>query len=158
LLRGSLLMKIFAALAAVVCMAFFAAPTAQAQANQQIGYGIHSADGLGAHVFYAVSSTLHVGSGIGLSIQEGANRFMLEPYAKLFLGSGGTVSPFIFGQFNIMFGDWEGSGLEFGAGLQSWVSSNVGIFGSLTVLDLGLDPSYTRFGTLYPCVGVEFVP
>lgn len=152
-------MKMFVSIVAVVMMAFAASTTVSAQEaapSQVWGVGINGGQYLGAYAYYAVSSTIHVGSGVGLSIQEGQNVFYLAPYAKFLFPSSGNIYPFLFGQLHLMFGDASNTMLNIGGGMQAWVAPRVAVWGAVGVLNLGFDPSYTIFGLLSPAVGVEY--
>lgn len=149
------LLSVFAACAMIAAVSVPA--TAQESAPSNVwGLGVNTGASLGGYAYYAVSSTIHVGSGVGFQVEEGNNQFFLGPYAKFLFASSGNFYPFVYAQFQLYFGDVSMSGLGVGGGLQVWLAKRVAVWGAISVLNLGFDPSRTVFGLTYPTVGVEF--
>ncbi len=140
----------------VLCLAAPKASSLESAPNQVIGLGVHTQAGIGAYAYYAVSSTIHVGYGVGMQIHENSNIFYLAPYAKFLFASSGQLYPFIYARLNLLFGDASSTSLWIGGGMQAWVARNLALYASLALLDIGFDPSYTIFGLVRPEVGVEF--
>lgn len=146
-------------LCAVVMMGAVSVVKAQSP-DQQMGFGVTMGTGGGgavggATLAYAINPGLHIGTGFGLTISSAngvsSNNLIFAPYVKgLFKGSKDFV-PFIMGQFGISSGS-AGSvsktttGLSVLGGAEYFASKNLGIYGSLSVLELGFDPSVTTFG------------
>lgn len=154
-------MKFFLSLLVVGAMAFGSSTNATALENapgKVWGIGGAAGSSFGAYAFYAVSSTLHIGSGVGIQLHENSNVFMLSPYAKFLFPSASGYYPFIYAQLGLAFGDASGSALGIGGGMQAWVDKSVSVWASLGLLDIGFDPSYTIFGLVNPRIGVEFIP
>ncbi len=124
--------------------------------SQTLGLGVNAGQSIGAYVYYAVTSTIHVGSGVGLKVQENSNLFFIGPYARFLFPVSGGLYAYVMPQLNLYFGDASATELEVGAGMQAWVASNLAVWGGVSVLNIGFDPSYTIFGIVYPRGGVEF--
>lgn len=150
----------FSALCALVVLSAFSTMKAQSP-DQQMGFGVTmSASNVGGAVggatfAYAINPGLHIGTGFGLTVSSSnnvsSNTVIFAPYVKgLFKGSKDFV-PFIMGQFGITSGSSGGNsttrtGLSVLGGAEYFASKNLGIYGSLSVLELGFDPSITTFG------------
>ncbi|HRI31598.1 MAG TPA: hypothetical protein PLQ21_08705, partial [Candidatus Kapabacteria bacterium] len=104
---------------------------------------------------YAINPGVHIGTGFGLAVRSAdgvsSNVLVFAPYVKgLFKGSKDFV-PFVMGQFGITSGSSGGNSttntaLNVLGGAEYFASKNLGIYGSLSVLELGFDPSITTFG------------
>lgn len=145
----------FSALCVLVVLSAFSTMKAQSP-DQQFGIGVSLGTGAsGATFAYAINPGLHIGTGFGLTVSSAdgvsSNNVIFAPYIKgLFKGSKDFV-PFIMGQFGISSGSSGNvsrttTGLSVLGGAQYFVSKNLGIYGSLSVLELGFDPSITTFG------------
>ena len=153
-------MKYVVSVFAVLCM--MAATTAPSFAHEEKAEGnqllvdVNTGSVTGAALLYAVTSTIQLGGGLGVQIEENRNAFYFSPQARfLFLVLASTYL-YIDAQFRLLFGDIEGSALAFSVGLQSWVSSAVAVYGGVGVLNLGFDPSRTTLGLLSAVVGLQF--
>jgi hypothetical protein len=151
----------FSALCALVVLSAFSTMKAQSP-DQQFGIGVNlvavsgtNSAASGATFAYAINPGLHIGTGFGLAVRSAngvsSNVLVFAPYVKgLFKGSKDFV-PFIMGQFGITSGSSGGNsstntGLNVLGGAEYFASKNLGIYGSLSVLELGFDPSITTFG------------
>lgn len=151
-LGGTMKVRLFCSvLCAVVMMGAVSVVKAQSP-DQQMGFGVSlGTSGSGATLAYAINPGLHIGTGFGLTISsengKSSNNVIFAPYVKgLFKGSKDFV-PFIMGQFGISSGSSKTStGLSVLGGAEYFASKNLGIYGSLSVLELGFDPSVTTFG------------
>ena len=155
-LGGTMKVRLFCSvLCAVVMMGAVSVVKAQSP-DQQMGFGVTlGTSGSGATFAYAINPGLHIGTGFSLSISSAngvsSNNLIFAPYVKgLFKGSKDFV-PFIMGQFGISSGSAgsvskTSTGLSVLGGAEYFASKNLGIYGTLSVLELGFDPSVTTFG------------
>ena len=118
--------------------------------DAQFGVGIVMTEGIfGGQLQYAVTPAFHIGTQFGFqAISQGSNStndILFAPYGKfLFMGTP-TFKPFIQGQFVILnSGGSSSSGLNLAGGAEYFANRNLGIFGGITVLSLGLNPAPTR--------------
>jgi hypothetical protein len=121
-----------------------------------VGIGINGGQSIGAYAYYAVSAMIHVGSGLGLKVQENSNYFYVGPYARFLFLLAHSLYAYVMPQLNLTFGSATFTELEIGAGVQAWVAQHLAIWAGLSLLNIGFEPSFTTFGLLYPRGGVEF--
>lgn len=149
----------FSVLCALAVMGAFTSVKAQSP-DQQLGFGVSlgTSSSTGT-IAYALSPGMHIGTGFGLVISSrlvngtsvSSNSLLFAPYFKALLKGSKDFVPFIMGQFSIANGS-SGSvsststGLGILGGAEYFASKNLGIYGSLSVLELGFDPSVTAFG------------
>lgn len=155
----------FSVLCALAVMGAFTCVKAQSP-DQQLGFGVTMGSSTttqgvssGGTIAYALSPGMHIGTGFGLVISNrsvngssvSSNTLLFAPYFKALLKGSKDFVPFIMGQFSILNGS-SGSvsststGLGILGGAEYFASKNLGIYGSLSVLELGFDPSVTAFG------------
>lgn len=151
-------MKVLLSIGVLVAVMFLGTSNSlKAQSpDQQMGFGVMLGTGGGGATFaYAINPGLHIGTGfaLGVSSQSGqsTNSIIFAPYVKgLFKGSKDFL-PFVQGQFAVSSSSAGGTsntrtGLSLLGGAEYFASKNLGIYGSLSVLELGFDPSVTTFG------------
>lgn len=155
----------------VLAIAFAAATMAvgaSAQSpDQQFGIGATVGSINGAQVQYAISPAFHLGTMVGLSIEDGGTSFSFGPYGKFILAGSKEFKPYILGQLAIMrapstdgFGNSTSTTrtrLLAGAGAEYFITPNFGLFATVPVLSLPFEDGATvSFGILAPTVGVEW--
>lgn len=134
-------------------------------------------DILGGHAAFALSQTVHLGAQVGFAIGSSdnaggsGNYWLFAPYAKVLFPLRNEFTPILMGQiildnggtnYEYVPGQEYGSSssvrssLFLGGGAEYFPSSTLGIYGYVGILDIGLDPSETRFGLLQPRAGVEW--
>jgi hypothetical protein len=144
----------FVALVATVCCG-----TAFAQTpDRQVGIGISTS---GAHVAYAISPGFHVGTQFGIDMYSSngvsSNGITFAPFAKFILAGMKDMKPYFWGAFGVQSGGGKTTtGLSLGAGAEYFASRNIGVFGHVSVINVGFDPSYTHIGIVFPQVGIEW--
>lgn len=138
--------------------------------DRQMGVGISTGSSVSpigtesvgaAHFVYALNPGFHVGAQVGLNLfsQENTSKnfFTFAPYAKLILAGMKDMKPYFYGGFGIRTGfDKTQLALQFGAGAEYFASRNVGIFGHISVINIGIEPSVTSIGIVAPQVGIEW--
>jgi hypothetical protein len=155
--------KVFAIAFAAVTMA--AGASAQSP-DGQFGVGATVGSISGAQVQYAISPAVHIGTMIGLSIEDGGTSFSFGPYGKFILAGSKEFKPYVLGQLAIMrnsvtVGNVTSSttttSLVAGAGAEYFITPNFGVFATVPVLTLPFEDGATvSFGILSPTVGVEW--
>lgn len=146
---------LFSVLSAFVILGSVSMLKAQSP-DQQIGVGVTvGSGGSGATFAYALNPGLHIGTGFGFgnSSQSGqsSTSIIFAPYVKgLFKGTKDFV-PFVQGQFSVVSSSVGGTsstrtGLALMGGAEYFASKNIGVYGTLSVLELGFDPAVTTFG------------
>ena len=159
----------FSALCALVVLSAFSTMKAQSP-DQQMGFGVSLGTGAsGATFAYAINPGLHIGTGFGLTVSSSnsvsSNTLIFAPYVKTLLKGSKDFVPFIMGQFVIASRPEEtnpkvsntSTGLGILGGAEYFASKNLGIYGSLSVLELGFDPSRTAFGIgISANIGIEW--
>lgn len=162
----------FSVLCALAVMGAFTSLKAQSP-DQQLGFGVSLGTGAteesvlstpigSATVAYAINPGMHIGAGFGLGISStsangisvSSNSLLFAPYFKALLKGSKDFVPFIMGQFVIASKPTESNpkesktstSLNLLGGAEYFASKNLGIYGSLSVLELGFDPSVTTFG------------
>lgn len=149
--------KVFStALAAIIVLLGTSVAKAQSP-DQQFGFGFTAGQALGGHLVYAISPAIHIGTGVGLRIQDGSNEFHLTPYGKFLFAGSKELKPYIIAQFGLATGGGTTrTGLGAGFGGEYFITPNFGLFGQIGVINIQFDPSVTTFGLLEPTVGVEW--
>lgn len=169
----------FSALCALVVLSAFSTMKAQSP-DQQMGFGVSLGTGAiegsalstpigSATVAYAINPGMHIGAGFGLGIisdnKESYNSLLFAPYFKALLKGSKDFVPFIMGQFVIASKPTDdnlkesktSTSLNLLGGAEYFASKNLGIYGSLSVLELGFDPSRTAFGIgISANIGIEW--
>ena len=151
-------MKYVVALLTVAVLAFSSVDARAEGPKKGLGVGIETGEILGATAFYMISPMIQVGSGIGLQIQENSNAFYISPQVRFLFNVGLAVTyMYLDAQFRLLFGDSSGSALVFRLGLLHWVSQAFAVYGGVSMLELGFDPSSTTLGILSAFVGAQFM-
>lgn len=173
----------FSALCALVVLSAFSTMKAQSP-DQQMGFGVSLGTGAteesvlsapigSGTVAYAINPGMHIGAGFGLGISSrsangisvSSNSLLFAPYFKALLKGSKDFVPFIMGQFVIASRPTEinpkvsntSTSLNVLGGAEYFASKNLGIYGSLSVLELGFDPSRTAFGIgISANIGIEW--
>lgn len=169
-------MKVLLSIGVLVAVLFLGSSNSlKAQSpDQQMGFGVvlgtstAGGNSFGGGTFaYAINPGLHIGTGFALAVSsqsgQSMNSIIFAPYVKgLFKGSKDFL-PFIQGQFSINSSSAGGgnsntrTGLSLIGGAEYFASKNLGIYGSLSVLELGFDPSVTTFGIgASASIGIEW--
>lgn len=144
--------------------------TASAQSpDRQIGLGVSTGSSVApgggsvgaAHVCYALSPGLHLGAQVGINLfsqdNSSHNYLTFVPYGKFILAGMKDMKPYIYGAFGVQTGYTKTqTALQFGAGAEYFASRNVGIFGHVSVINIGIEPSLTSIGIVSPQIGIEW--
>jgi hypothetical protein len=153
--------------AAVAAAAIFTFGTAQAQSpDGQLGLGITTGGTIGGTVSYAINPAFHIGTQFGFqafSPKEGnsSNTIIFAPYGRFLFAGPATFKPLIQAQFGYSSSNSSGvsaseSALAVFGGAEYFVNRNLGIYGMISVLELGLSDQGTSFGLLSPQIGIEW--
>ncbi|MBI3232475.1 MAG: hypothetical protein HYZ42_00280 [Bacteroidetes bacterium] len=137
-----------------------AVSTSSISPDRQFGIGVTVGVGNAAHVCYAISPAFHLGAQLGIDLHstEGTstNSIYFAPYGKFIMSGMKDLKPYFFGSFQIQSGNGTSTALSLGAGGEYFASRNVGIYGQISILRIGFDPSVTDIGIVFPQVGVEW--
>ncbi|NQW29681.1 MAG: hypothetical protein HQ472_04130 [Ignavibacteria bacterium] len=148
-----------------ICVAQGSAGMSPQSPENQLGLGFTAGQPLGAHIAYAITAAIHVGTGVGIQLESNNNVVYFAPYFKLLLKGTKEFKPYLMVNVPIMNGGGtqttESStsvSLNIGGGGEYFITPNFGLFGGLSVLSLGLSPtpSRTLIGLLSPYVGIEW--
>ncbi len=142
--------KLAAAFAALVVAAAMTFQTASAQSpSQSFGIGVNTYGS--AELCYAISPAIHIGTTLGIDLHSSngnsSNSIIFGPYGRFILKGTKEFKPYLFGQFGIASGGGTTStGLNLGAGGFYFPTSTVALFGQVSVVSVGFDPSVTDIG------------
>ena len=118
----------------------------------------------GGQFQYALSSDLHIGSGIGLELADAGTSFSISPYGKYLFAPMGSVRPYVMGQLAVQslssenFATESSTNATFVAavGAEYFVTKNFGIFATIPALILPFrEGGSVSFGILSPTLGIE---
>ena len=168
--EGSSMKKIIAMACTIAMSAGIA--TAQNSPSEQMGFGATLAIPTtevslsGGQFQYALSSDLHIGSGIGLELADAGTSFSISPYGKYLFAPMGSVRPYVIGQLAVQrissenfAGNTESATnttLVAAVGAEYFVNKNLGIFVSIPALILPFrSGGAVSFGILSPTLGIE---
>lgn len=160
-------MKSVLVLFALIVALIISSATSRSQGlspDGQFGVGVVAGQMYGGYLAYAITPAVHVGTGLGLRVESNNNQFYFAPYGKFIFAGTDELKPFIVGQFMILTdatinnqGEKTAStSLAFAPGAEYFITQHFGIWGAITVLNLGFTPSGTQFGLLLGNVGVEW--
>ncbi len=159
-------MKSSLMLLALVVALLISAMSARAQLSpdQQFGVGVVAGSMYGGYVAYALSPAFHLGTQIGIRVESNNNQFFFGPYGKFIFAGTDEFKPFILGQFSITTDaaindqgqKTAATSLAFAPGAEYFITQHFGVWGAITLLNMGFTPSVTQFGLLYGNVGVEW--
>lgn len=152
---------------AVVALVLVMGTQMKAQSpSQQFGLGALVGGLNGVTAQYALSPAFHLGAGIGLELRDGNTNLSFSPYAKFIFAGSKELKPFLLGMFSISSNSSGVTGVEgttstalnFGGGLEYFITPNFGFYAGMIVLNLPLSPSGSKvgFGILSPFVGGEW--
>jgi hypothetical protein len=156
--------------AVVAAAAVFAFGTAQAQTpDQQFGLGILVGDGNGITAAYALTPAIHVGLQLSYVSASGGSgstsSSFIAPYGKFLFMGPGLLRPFINAQFaSVEAGETVGgvtssvrrNYILAAGGAEYFFTRNLGAYGQVRLLQLGLDPSTTTIGLGVAQLGIEY--
>lgn len=152
---------------AVVALVLVMGTQLKAQSpSQQFGIGAMVGGMNAVTAQYALSPAFHLGAGLGLELRDGNSFVSFAPYAKFIFAGSKELKPFLLGIFSINSSSSGQTGVEgststalnFGGGVEYFVTPNFGIWAGIVVLNLPLSPSGSKvgFGILSPTVGAEW--
>lgn len=122
------------------------------ETEQNMPYSI-----IGAVGMYQLDAMIQLGAGVGFQLQEDQNLVFLSPQARFLIDVGFAKTQLLAdAQLRLLFGDAASTSLAVRAGLQSWLTSSLALYGGIGVMDIGFSPSNTTFGFLQPFVGIQF--
>lgn len=152
-------------LLALVVALLISAMSSRAQSpDQQFGVGVTAGSMYGGYLAYAISPAFHVGTGLGIRVQSNNNQFFFGPYGKFIFAGTDELKPFILGQFSILTDaaindqgeQTAATSLAFAPGAEYFITQHFGLWGAITLLNLGFTPSVTTFGLMNGTIGVEW--
>lgn len=162
------------AIAAIAAMTF---QNSSAQTpDRMFGIGVVTGGSFGAvQLAYALSPSFHIGAGLGIdlasqSVDGGSsttsNNIIFAPFARLILKGTKNFKPFFHGQFIVASGkvtigqtsqSQTRTALDFGGGAFYFPANDIGIFGQISVINLGFgDLSTSDLGFHSGRIGAEW--
>lgn len=147
------------------CVALFATfcfETAFAQSpDKQMGVGVTAGTAASAaHMCYAISPAFHLGAQFGIDLASSggtsSNSVYFAPYGKFILAGTKDFKPYFFGAFTVQSNNGTTTSLSLGGGGEYFATKNVGVFGHVSIINIGFSPSYSHIGIVFPQVGVEW--
>lgn len=115
---------------------------------------------------YAFTPSIHVGTGLILAFDDDYTTIGIAPYGKFLLKGTKDFVPFILGQLSILKVNMDtpndkskrtNASLFIGGGAEYFASKNLGVYGALGIVNVGLNnESSSTFGLFAPTVGIEW--
>lgn len=162
------------AIAAIAALTF---QSASAQTpDRMFGIGVVTGVSFGAvQLAYALSPSFHIGAGLGIDLASASadggasassNNIVFAPFARLILKGTKDFKPFFHGQFIVASGkvtvgqttqSQTKTALDFGGGAFYFPANDIGIFGQISVINLGFgDVSTSDLGFHSGRIGAEW--
>jgi len=159
-------MKNLVAIAVVTLVMAMGTSMSAQSPSQQFGIGAIIGGMNAVTAQYALSPAFHLGAGLGLELRDGNTNLQFSPYAKFIFAGSKELKPFLLGVFSIGSSSSGVTGVEgttstalnFGGGVEYFVTPNFGIWAGVIVLNLPLSPTGSKvgFGILSPSLGAEW--